>query len=355
MLGLVTTAYVVMAATFGRDDALNPTAGTVYVLFWVGVPLLSVLLGPVWRLVNPLRGAALGPVAAAADRAGGRAGPLPAAARLLAGRAVAAGLRLARAGGAGEHLAARPCARSSPSTSRCTCSARPTTGRAGSAAPTASRCSPPWPAGSRRSGGAADGRLVLRDPLSGVAGHADRAGTVRGRRRAARHHRVRLVLRLALVGRAGAGEPLAPALARRRWRCSPSVSLRDRALFAGAAALSGRGAGLPAVPRGRGVRAHARADRHRATSLAHYWSLLVIIGQQTVIQLSDPLGNGSNWLGTGGRGIDSRLADPTFVAVLQVCSRRGRPRPRRRARPRPRDRAAAAAQRGARAAADAGG
>jgi hypothetical protein len=54
--------------------------------------------------------------------------------------------------------------------------------------------------------------------------------------------------------------------------------------------------------------------------LAHYWSLLVIIGQQTAIQLSDPLGNGSNWLGTGGRGIDSRLADPTLVAVLQVCS-----------------------------------
>ena len=45
----------------------------------------------------------------------------------------------------------------------------------------------------------------------------------------------------------------------------------------------------------------------------------MLIGQQTVIQLSDPLGNGSNWLGTGGRGIDSRLADPTFVAVLQVA------------------------------------
>ena len=49
-------AYVVMAATLGKDDALNPTAGAVYVLFWVGVPLLSMLLGPVWRLLNPLRG-----------------------------------------------------------------------------------------------------------------------------------------------------------------------------------------------------------------------------------------------------------------------------------------------------------
>lgn len=46
----------------------------------------------------------------------------------------------------------------------------------------------------------------------------------------------------------------------------------------------------------------------------------MLIGQQTVIQLSDPLGNGSNWLGTGRRGIDGRLADPTLVSVLQVCS-----------------------------------
>ncbi|HEX6935482.1 MAG TPA: hypothetical protein VF227_03085, partial [Actinomycetes bacterium] len=54
--------------------------------------------------------------------------------------------------------------------------------------------------------------------------------------------------------------------------------------------------------------------------VAHYWSLLVLVGQQTVIQLSDPLGNGSDWLGTGGRGVDPTLADPTLVAVLQVVS-----------------------------------
>jgi len=47
--------------------------------------------------------------------------------------------------------------------------------------------------------------------------------------------------------------------------------------------------------------------------VAHYWSLLVLIGQQTVIQLSDPLGNGSNWLGTGNRAIDPTLADATLV------------------------------------------
>ena len=54
-VGLLATAYVVMAAVFGKDDALNPTAGSVYVLFWIGVPLLSMLLGPVWKLLNPIR------------------------------------------------------------------------------------------------------------------------------------------------------------------------------------------------------------------------------------------------------------------------------------------------------------
>ena len=54
-LGLLATSYVVLAMVFGHDDALNPTAATVYVLFWVGVPLLSLLLGPVWRLINPIR------------------------------------------------------------------------------------------------------------------------------------------------------------------------------------------------------------------------------------------------------------------------------------------------------------
>ena len=55
VLGIVATGYVAMAAVFGRDDALNPTAGAVYVLLWIGVPLLSLLLGPVWKLINPIR------------------------------------------------------------------------------------------------------------------------------------------------------------------------------------------------------------------------------------------------------------------------------------------------------------
>lgn len=54
--------------------------------------------------------------------------------------------------------------------------------------------------------------------------------------------------------------------------------------------------------------------------IAHYWSLLIAIGQQTLIQMSDPLGTGANWLGLSDRGIDFTLIDPTFVALLQVTA-----------------------------------
>ena len=54
-LGLAFTAYVVMAALFGPDDLTNPTFGVVYVLVWVGLVPLSLLLGRVWTLLNPMR------------------------------------------------------------------------------------------------------------------------------------------------------------------------------------------------------------------------------------------------------------------------------------------------------------
>ena len=40
---------------FGPDLATNPTAAVVYVLLWVGIVPASLLVGPAWRLVNPLR------------------------------------------------------------------------------------------------------------------------------------------------------------------------------------------------------------------------------------------------------------------------------------------------------------
>jgi hypothetical protein len=54
-VGLIFAAYVAVAAWFGPDILTNPTFGVVYVWLWVGLVPLSLLFGPVWRLLNPLR------------------------------------------------------------------------------------------------------------------------------------------------------------------------------------------------------------------------------------------------------------------------------------------------------------
>ncbi len=55
-LGLAAALAVLLHLLLGPDDpADNPAPGAVYVLLWVGLVPASLLLGPVWRLLNPLR------------------------------------------------------------------------------------------------------------------------------------------------------------------------------------------------------------------------------------------------------------------------------------------------------------
>jgi hypothetical protein len=55
-------------------------------------------------------------------------------------------------------------------------------------------------------------------------------------------------------------------------------------------------------------------------AIAHYYSLLVVAGQLTFIQLSDPLVRGANWLGLSNREASYALVGATAVALLQVLS-----------------------------------
>jgi hypothetical protein len=55
VLGLLLVGFVAFAATVGPDLATNPTAGMIYVVFWVGLVPGSLLFGPIWKLLNPLR------------------------------------------------------------------------------------------------------------------------------------------------------------------------------------------------------------------------------------------------------------------------------------------------------------
>lgn len=56
LLTLAVTAFVVVrAATLPDDSHMNPAASVVYGVFWVGLVVASLLFGPVWRVLNPLR------------------------------------------------------------------------------------------------------------------------------------------------------------------------------------------------------------------------------------------------------------------------------------------------------------
>lgn len=55
VLVLVLFAWVALALFAGRDLLTNPVFGFVFVWMWVGLVPLSLLLGPFWRVVNPLR------------------------------------------------------------------------------------------------------------------------------------------------------------------------------------------------------------------------------------------------------------------------------------------------------------
>jgi hypothetical protein len=54
-LALVFTAWVVMAGLFGPQNASNALPQVFYVLLWVGLVAVSVIVGPVWRVLSPAR------------------------------------------------------------------------------------------------------------------------------------------------------------------------------------------------------------------------------------------------------------------------------------------------------------
>lgn len=55
LAGALAALYVLIPLVLGTDDARNPLPWVVYVLLWVGLVPLSVLFGPVWRWLNPIR------------------------------------------------------------------------------------------------------------------------------------------------------------------------------------------------------------------------------------------------------------------------------------------------------------
>ncbi|MEV7428252.1 hypothetical protein AB0N29_01425 [Nocardioides sp. NPDC092400] len=55
VLGMAVFLYGAYAAVLGQDLLTNPVFGMFYVWWWVGLVPLSLLLGPVWKAVSPVR------------------------------------------------------------------------------------------------------------------------------------------------------------------------------------------------------------------------------------------------------------------------------------------------------------
>jgi hypothetical protein len=52
--GLLFAVWVAMAAWFGKTEN-NPTAGVFYVFMWIGLVAASLAIGPIWRVLSPIR------------------------------------------------------------------------------------------------------------------------------------------------------------------------------------------------------------------------------------------------------------------------------------------------------------
>lgn len=313
-LSLALTAWTLLALIGGKDDANNPVPYVVYVWLWVGLALLSMVFGPIWRVLNPIRWLHRGILAAArvsADfsLASYRAGYWPAALGLFAftwleliapDNDTLPVLRVAILGFILISLVlALVFGRDYLDTGD---PFEAWSGLFGTLSPLGRR---------------EDRRWVLRTPLHGPNQLASKPGLL-------------ATASVMLGGTAYdgfSGETWwytfvqSSALPARLWETAAllAICLVVAGSLYAAAALS---ASLAHVPlRGVATRfAPSLLPIAAGYLVAHYWSLWVFEGVNGLARLSDPLGTGANWLGTAGVKPSYALIEPTLVATIQMVS-----------------------------------
>ncbi|MFC0626620.1 hypothetical protein [Kribbella deserti] len=315
--GLATFLYAGVALLFGVDRLTNPIFGFIYIVVWVGLVPISLLFGPVWRLLNPLRTlhlllskamrqpaskglfelpswvglwpAALGIFAftwlelVAPDRA-----TLPVLQGWLALYVVIVLFGAILFGD-------RWFAQADPFEAYATLMARLS----------------PW-------GRRPDGVLVMRRPLENLDGLKPQAGLVG--------------LVSALLG-STAYDGFSNATVWIGWAQNTDYSMTllgtlallgfilfvmltysTATLLAGKLSDSSR-ADLP------GLFAHSVVPIVLGYVIAHYLTLFILEGQRTMIYLSDPLSNGANIFGTGLLGLNTGITNhSTAISTIQVCA-----------------------------------
>lgn len=317
VIGLALTCLVVATSVAGPDTAANPTATMIYVVFWVGLVPASLLAGPVWEALNPLRTLHL--LLARLMRTSPETGLLrlpewlgywPAAVALLAfgwlelaapNRTTLPVLRtflLLYAGVmllGGALFGARWFGRADGFEVFSTLVGRLSV-----------------------FGRRADGRLVVRNPLQGLDTVPALPGVV-------------AVVAVLL------GTTAFDGLSNSPWwvELTQAGTLGGPTLAAtvglvGTVAVFGLAYVLATVAAGSvGEMGRRTAPAEFAHSIvpivvgyfaAHYFSLFVFEGQRAVILLSDPFVTGANWLGTAGRAIDYTVVSPAAIAMVQVLA-----------------------------------
>jgi hypothetical protein len=316
VLGLLIVGFTAFAAIVGPDLATNPTGDLIYVVFWIGMVPLSMLLGPVWRLLNPLRTIHLliykavgldpnDPPLRLPDWVGYWPGALglfsfvwlelcaPDRDTLGTMRtyfALYAGINLLGALAFGTAWFLR-------------CDGFEVFSSA------IGRMSP--------FGRRTDGVIVVRNPLENLDTFPMAPG---------------------LVGLVGVmlGSTAFDSFTASRWwihkTYNSSLSVTELSTIAlllsvgavmaafclaawATGAVSGQGASGMATTFG-----HSLVPIAVGYLIAHYFSLLVFGGQQAFIRSSDPLVNGSNWFGTGHLFVNYSVLTPGAIAVVQVVS-----------------------------------
>lgn len=318
-VALLLAGLVVAVALVGpRASNLNLAPYALYVTFWVGLVPASLLLGPVWRVLTPLRllhrGLAglpgLRGITGRRDgRPAGRLGRLgywPAA----VGLTVFVWLELVYP------------ERAEPGVIAVFLLGYALVQLAG-----ALRCGPGWfdrcdafevyssllatlsPLGRRP-----DGRLALRNPLTGAATLPAAPG-------------------LAAVVVVLLGSTAFDGLSRTSFWLSGPGAANDTTsgtlglaamiavvgvLYALGTALTGRLSGRPAAAQP-GAYAHSVIPIAAGYAVAHYFSLLLLDGQTTWILASNPFGgDGVDLFGTYGRAVDYTVVSTAVIALVQV-------------------------------------
>ncbi|WP_433003396.1 hypothetical protein [Kribbella sp. CA-294648] len=314
--GLAAFGYAAVALLFGVDRLTNPIFGFVYIVVWVGLVPLSLVLGPVWRTLNPLRTLHL--LACRALRhdpdkgvleLSPRIGVWPAAIGIVAfawlelvapDRATILVLQswltlyLVIMGLGAVLFGQSWFAAADPFEAYATLMSKLS----------------PW--GRRRS----DGAIVARRPLENVDSLTPRPGLV--------------ALVAALLG-STAYDGFSGSTFWIGWAQNSGYSmalLGTLALlgfvlfvlvtYAAATVLAGRisDSSRTALP---GLFAHSVVPIVLGYVIAHYFTLLWLEGQRTLILLSDPLSNGANVFGTGLLGVNDDIVNQTgVIATVQV-------------------------------------